>query len=306
MDRRTFLQAAAALIASLVLDQRAPAQPGAESQVLEFEHVPSAALGRDLVYSLYLPPGYAAGERRYPILYLLHGKNGNHLEWLKSGHLRETLDKMIAGGRVDPMIVAMPDGGADSWYVDSKAVGGPGDYATAIGDDLVAALDRRLRTRPEPRFRGIGGLSMGGFGALRLAFAQPFRYAAAAAFSGAFWSQLSPDNVPAARVNRVFGGAFGTPFDIKRFLAEAPTAMLDEVAKAKDPPAVFLTVGDRDRYRLYDESFALFERMRALGLPVKMRMTGGDHEWATWAEELPDALLFFDQQFKSDEARDPG
>jgi len=73
----------------------------ASSQVREFEHVANRALGGDLVYALYLPPGYDDSVRRYPVLYLLHGALGNHLEWLHSGYLQETLDAMIADGRVD-------------------------------------------------------------------------------------------------------------------------------------------------------------------------------------------------------------
>ncbi len=269
----------------------------ASSQVREFEHVASRALGGDLVYALYLPPGYDDSVRRYPVLYLLHGALGNHLEWLHSGYLQETLDAMIADGRVDPMIVVMPEAD-NSWYVDSKSIGGPGDYETAIAEDLVAEVDKTLRTKPDRWARGIGGLSMGGFGALRLAFHEPFRYGAAAAFSGAFWASVRPDTVLPARVDKVFAGAFGAPFDPARLIAANPLSMIDRLAEARAPPPVFLTVGDRDRFKLYLETFEVFRRMRERGLPVEMRMTDGDHEWSTWAAELGDALLFFDRHFK--------
>jgi S-formylglutathione hydrolase FrmB len=81
-------------------------------------------------------------------------------------------------------------------------------------------------------------------------------------------------------------------------LSESPLAMLDTVAAAKNAPPVFLTVGDRDRFKLYLDTFELFKRMREKGLTVEMRMTGGDHDWDTWAAELPDALVFLDEQFK--------
>ncbi|MBV9521155.1 MAG: prolyl oligopeptidase family serine peptidase [Alphaproteobacteria bacterium] len=281
---------------------RGLAQPSEEgnSQIREFEHMASRALGGDLVYALYLPPGYAAGEARYPTLYLLHGLDGNHLEWLHTGYLRQTLDGLIAQHRVEPMIVVMPDGG-NSWYVDSKDVGGPGDYDTAIGAELVAAIDQAFRTKPGPRNRGIGGLSMGGFGALRLAFQKPFRFAAAAAFSGALWTRLSSETVPRDRLNTIFNGAFGRPFQIDRFLAQSPLKMAEGLIGEAKAPAVFLTVGDDDRFKLYLDTFRLFERMRQDGLSVEMRMTEGDHEWETWAAELPEALLFFDRQFRRGE-----
>jgi len=267
------------------------------SQTFEFVHAPTPALGSDLLYSLYLPPGYVEGAERYPVLYLLHGKDGNHLEWLHDGHLRETLDGLIAAGKVGPMIVVMPDGGGSSWYVDSKDVGGPGNYASAIGIDLVKAIDARYRSCGEPRCRAIAGLSMGGFGALRLALQRPFRFAAAASFSGALWSRLD-DHPPPPSVNRIFAGSFGEPFDLKRFRAEEPSSLIEGAAAAGHAPAIFLTVGDRDRYGLYEGTFKAFMRMRAAGLNVEMRMTGGDHEWTTWAAELPDALIFIDQVFK--------
>jgi enterochelin esterase family protein len=269
----------------------------APSQVRESEHVASRALGRDLVYALYLPPGYGDGDRRYPVLYLLHGFNGNHLEWLHTGYLRETLDAMIADGRVEPMVAVMPEA-ENSWYVDSKSIGGPGDFETAIAEDLVAEIDKTLRTKPGRWTRGIAGLSMGGFGALRLAFHEPFRYGAAAAFSGAFWASLHPDTVLGPRIDKVFAGAFGTPFDPARLVAANPLSMIDRLAQAKDPPTVFLTVGDHDRFKLYLETFEVFRRMRELGLQVEMRMTDGDHDWSTWAAELGDALRFFDRHFK--------
>jgi len=290
----------AILIAALMLFLARPVdaqQTASASQIREFEHAHSAALGRDLLYSLYLPPGYAEAGLRYPTLYLLHGKDGNYLEWLHTGHLRQILDTMIADGKVGPMIVVMPDG-ANSWYADSKAIGGPGDYATAIAVDLVAAIDGALRTKAESRFRGIGGLSMGGFGALHLAFQQPFRYGAVAGFSPALWAELTPDSKLGAHIFSVFDGAFGRPFEVRRFLAASPLSMVDALAAAKNPPPVFLAVGDHDRYKLYLDTFELFRRLREKSLEVDMRMTGGDHDWDTWSAELPDALLFFDRQFK--------
>jgi enterochelin esterase family protein len=143
---------------------------------------------------------------------------------------------------------------------------------------------------------------MGGFGALRLAFAQPFRFGAAASFSGALWAGLKPDTaMGGARAEYIFHGAFGRPFDARRFLAESPMTTMHSLIGAADPPAVFLTVGDKDRYKLYEDTFELFMSMHAAGLPVEMRMTGGDHSWETWAEELPEALRFFDHAFRRGE-----
>ena len=111
-------------------------------------------------------------------------------------------------------------------------------------------------------------------------------------------TSAATDTSTRARVDKIFAGVFGAPFAPTRLIAENPLSMIDRLAEAQDPPAVFLTVGDRDRFKLYFETFEVFRRMRERGLPVEMRMTDGDHEWSTWAAELGDALLFFDRHFK--------
>jgi S-formylglutathione hydrolase FrmB len=286
-----FFVCLAALIGVLHVGM-ASATDTAESETREFEHLASAALGRDLTYSVYLPPGFANGTLRYPVAYLLHGVDGNHLEYLHDGNLRGVLDALIAERRAPPMIVVMPQGDT-SWYVDSQAVGGPGDYATAIGEELPRAVETRLRGLPEREGRAIGGFSMGGFGALCLAFAQPFRYAAAASLSGAFWTRVTPTTVMADWTDRIFQGSFGHPFDAARFVRSNPFWMSESLRGAAQAPAVFLASGDADRFRAYVATAELDEKLRAAGVAVQLRSYKGDHDWGTWGTALPDLLEFF-------------
>jgi enterochelin esterase-like enzyme len=123
---------------------------------------------------VYLPPGYAASSRRYPVLYVLHGFDAT-LQAFETGRLpiRATMDSLIAAGRARPMIVVVPDarnayGGA--FYTNSPVAGNWEDFVVR---DLVAHVDRRYRTRPRAASRGINGHSMGGYGALRLAARHP-------------------------------------------------------------------------------------------------------------------------------------
>src|SRR5256885_141105 len=121
----------AALLAS-ALAAPAPTHAQAQapdSQMLEARSFASPALGGDLVYSVYLPPGYAREHGPYRVLYLLHGTRGSALDWPRMGGARETADALIASGAIQPLIIVMPAAG-NSWYVDSAAVGGPGDFAT--------------------------------------------------------------------------------------------------------------------------------------------------------------------------------
>jgi len=128
----------------------------------------SSALDREMPYWAYLPPGYDTAGQRYPVIYLLHGLSGQRDEWLSYGMVTEA-DSEMSQGKLPPMIIIMPEGDTGYWV---NNVGGPswGDYMT---QDVIAQVDSTFRTLREPTARAIGGLSMGGFGALSLAFSHP-------------------------------------------------------------------------------------------------------------------------------------
>jgi enterochelin esterase family protein len=220
------------------------------------------------------------------------------------------------------MVVVMPDAG-NSWYVDSAALGGPGDFETAILDDLPQAIEEDLPVRREREGRAIAGLSMGGYGALRLAFKRPDRYCAVASLSGAIWQNLPSDPSddatihaatgdyfrrvdPATIVSGIdrppgaghFGGAFGKPFEAQRFnAANVFTLLAGQLHAGVELPAIYLTVGDHDSHNLWRGSIALYETLMADGVNVDFRVTGGDHAWSLWRKSIEDALVFVDSKF---------
>ena len=160
--------------------------------------------------AVYLPPGYAAArERRYPVLYLLHGIMDTETVWTRAwydpadpwGTVARLMDRGIASGRLAPMIVVMPDQktrAAGSFYVDSAATG---NWETFTVRDLVDWVDSRYRTLDRTASRGIAGHSMGGYGALVLGMKYPDRFSAVYAMNPAAlgWAaDLSTEN-PAFR-----------------------------------------------------------------------------------------------------------
>ncbi|HEX8825637.1 MAG TPA: alpha/beta fold hydrolase, partial [Archangium sp.] len=135
---------------------------------------------------VYLPPGYASStERRYPVLYLLHGFNGSPEMWTSS--LQE----------VKELIVVMPNGAnrlGGSFYLDSAVTGGWEDF---IVREVVGYVDANYRTLAQPASRGIAGHSMGGYGALRLGMRHPDVFGAVYAMAPcclALEEDLGPDN----------------------------------------------------------------------------------------------------------------
>lgn len=280
----------------------------------------SPALGRDQTAQVYLPSGEPPDEG-WPVLYLLHGLRGSAGDWTTLGGIGGTLDRLIATKRIKPLVVVMPEG-ANSWYVDSASIGGPGNYATALATDLPAAIEDAFPVAADREHRAIAGISMGGYGALRFGLMAPERFAAVAALSPAIWQNIpaSPaaagdprhDHAPPPYFQRLdpdtvtigvdlppeghhFGTAFGSPFDAARFNeANVFTLLHEAVAARKRLPAIYLSVGDDDSHRLWRGSIAFFETMQANNLDLNFRVTDGDHNWALWRIVIADAVVFAD------------
>lgn len=284
----------------------------------------SAALKHDQVAQVYVPEG-AAPAGGFPVLYLLHGLNGASTDWQTLGSIQAALDHLIAARTIKPLIVVMPSGG-NSWYVDSADISGPGNYATAIGHDLPSAVEAAFPVGTDRAHRAIAGLSMGGFGALRLGLGEPERYQAVAALSPAIWQNVPADLVEKSpqeldRIRGVsyfrktdaddvtigldlppdgqhFGGAFGKPFNARRFnAANVFTLLQDAVDSKKVLPNIFLTVGDDDSHLLWRGAIAFFETMQMDRRAMEFRVTDGDHNWSCWRSSLIDAVQFVDKQF---------
>jgi len=281
----------AALVAAALA--RPAAAEHAGSQLLEERSFASPALGGALSCSIYLPPGYARERGPYRVLYLLHGTRGSALDWPRHGRVRDTADALIGSGAIRPLIIVMPDA-RTSWYVDSAALGGPGDFATAIDRDLVDLIDRDYATDTSRAGRAIAGLSMGGYGALRLAMLRPERYGAVAAVSPALWVRVTPATVPDERYDRVFQGAFGRPFDSRRFVAANPMSLIDGVAHARRAPAIYLSAGNDDYPGIVADTQTFHGALRTAGLPAELHVVPGRHDWGLWSAELAPILRFVD------------
>jgi enterochelin esterase-like enzyme len=145
-------------------------------------------------YSIYLPPGYGQDpQRRYPVVYLLHGGSDSDSFFLELG-IREAMDAALGSGAVGPMILVLADGG--------PSFTGDGSVATSFSDyvasELMPDVDRRWRTVPGRAGRAIGGISLGGRHALEFAADHPSLVAAAGGHSPTV--PASPDRLAAAGI----------------------------------------------------------------------------------------------------------
>lgn len=153
--------------------------------------------GKQLQYSIYLPPSYySRPERAYPVVYLLHGINSTGDSFVNVDHIEARMNEWIAAGSIQEMIVVMPNSGKSSFYRDTDAPDGVNDsagpWAKHIYLDMVQEIDSHYRTLAEPAFRGISGISMGGSGVCTVGMAHPEIFTSYAAHMGAIPEDIAP------------------------------------------------------------------------------------------------------------------
>ena len=241
----------------------------------------SAALERDWSYVVYLPTGYHADGTRYPVLYLLHGNNGDAMDWVTQGDLQTTADALIAHHEIAPVVIVMPQGGT-AWYVDRKE-----KMETAFFADLMPEIETHFAVADKRGGRAIGGVSMGGFGALRYALEHPDAFCGALLLSPAIYSN-DPPPTSAARYVGVFGER---QFDPRVWHALNYPALWDAYISRSWRVPFFIASGNDDLVILAESSL-LYTRLRQAGNPASLRIVDGGHVWPVWRELLPPALKY--------------
>jgi S-formylglutathione hydrolase FrmB len=280
-------------------DRPALAQPQApEAKTVAFE---AASIGRKTAYNVLLPLDYeSSGEKRYPVLYLLHGYSGNYLNWANFGAGR--------AARGLDLIVVMPDGG-NSWYVNwaESGEGQKNAWDDFIAKDLIGHVDATYRTIAAREGRAINGLSMGGFGALAVGLRHPDLFCAIGSHSGALAFAKSAGerlrsgqeprprkNQPSAAPNERIqiegfrsqaerspqGKAFATPEDAD---ASDPFKLVLAVPKEK-LPHIYVDSGTEDGLIAASRDFAkvLMENK----IPFVYGESAGGHNGPYWTREI--------------------
>ena len=240
----------------------------------------SESLGRPMKYRIILPAGYDHESRRYPVLYLLHGLSGDYRDW-------ETKTRIDQYARHYRLIVVMPDAG-NSWYANST--GNPRNkFEDYIAKDLVHEVDDRYRTLNLRTARFIGGLSMGGYGALKFGLKYPNVFSFAAGFSsaqGAVHSGFGQNSRwPKAAVDE-FNEAFGPVGGPAHVEGELSTII--GKADPKVAPFLYLDCGTEDSLLTSNRETAA--QLQRAGFAFEYRERPGKHEWIYWDHQVREML----------------
>lgn len=277
---------------------RAPAElANFTFEVKEFQ---SASLKGKSNYGVFLPKGYADEknkDKRYPLVVWLHGLWEDHQRFHYRGESR-ALDAAAGDGTIPELVFVTPNGGT-SFYLNGKESGA---YEDLIAKDLLPEVEKNFRIEKGREHRVLMGNSMGGGGALRIAFKHPHLFGIVATHSAALFP-VDPGEIP-ERFRRIlyaegqqgFGLSkiFGVPPDLEMWKHENPLWIAQELTSEKlDGMKLYFDCGGRDRYQFDKPNLALHELLEKRKIKHTWRFVqDGGHgtEYAT--ANLPHSLRF--------------
>jgi enterochelin esterase-like enzyme len=210
---------------------------------------------------IYTPPGYSP-ERKYPVLYLLHGAGDDETGWQRKGVANTILDNLYADQKIVPMIVVMPNGIVRTSGND-RGRGRDNAFEADLLQDILPFVESNYAAQPGAEHRAIAGLSMGGGQALAIGLAHLDTFAWVGGFSSA-----------------LFG---------------PQTELIGDATDRQQLRLLWLSCGNADR--LIEGSKALHEALEQQKIPHVWHIDAGSHTWPVWKNDL---YLLSQQLFRDD------
>ncbi|MGC6487182.1 MAG: alpha/beta hydrolase [Planctomycetota bacterium] len=268
------------------------------------ERFDSEAVGRRMPYGVYLPKGYdddANKQQRWPLIVWLHGMWEDHNRFHSRGGA-QMLDKAVSEGWLPPCVFVTANGGRSSMYMNR----GKERWQDLISDDLLKHVCASYRVREQRDGRALMGVSMGGMGALRIAFTEPELFGAVAVHSSAVFAK-DPDDMPARLKGFAGRLGFGDPIDKQVWKKVNPTCIADRLDEASlEGLRIYFDAGSDDRYGFDSGNKLLHACLEQRGIPHRWRLVdGGGHSWGDRFQDqtLPNSFRFVGAMFRGEPAR---
>ena len=266
--------------------------------VIEGITVESEILKREVRYSLYLPFDYETSQRSYPVVYLLHGYGDDDTGWIQFGEAHLRIDQAIASLEIPPMVVVMPDG--ENWrYINNY------DnfvrYEDFFFEEFIPSIEASYRIRSGKRYRGVAGLSMGGYGSLIYSLRHPDAFAACAALSPGVHSPEGFAAMDDDRFNDSYSAVFGPDKGGENRLTEHMLSYNTiNLVRSGDADIIkqvrfYIDCGDDDK--AYEGNSKLHIALKDKGVPHEYRVRDGGHNWSYWRSGLIPGLKFIGESF---------
>lgn len=268
---------------------------------LSYTSISTASLPSPARCLVLEPPSYrSAPTRRYPILVFLHDGYGD-VKTLERRGVAAELSRRMADGRLPEFLVVAP-GAPGSWFSDS--VDGRRRWEEFLTGDLIARIESRYRVLPGRDARGITGISMGGFGAVKTALKHPTLFGAVSSLSGA----LIPIGIEDIRrygwITRLtLKKVFGSHPDVNTLSANDVWDILHAAHFAHPPFVAHLRAGTEDFYGLDRVAAQFGTYMNERGVPTEVVLEPGRHDWSYWRRAVVPIAEWHAKRFSYDPNR---
>ena len=256
----------------------------------------SKILGHAVPYCVLLPPSYDTQKAaHYPVLYFLHGLGENEQILIDGGGMN-LVEDLREQNQLGEFLIVTPAGGR-SFYINSHD--GRVRYEDFLVQEFLPYIERRYHVRAGRQYRGIAGVSMGGYGALRLAFRHPELFGSASAHSAALVEKLpnfAKANGQQTVLAQVLGSAFGSPPDLAFWERNSPFTLARNVSR-RAGPKIYFDCGTEDDFGFNAGAKAFHELLQSRGIPHEFHLYPGGHDWKYVAEHFAASLQFHSRAF---------
>jgi S-formylglutathione hydrolase FrmB len=261
----------------------------------ECRSMPSKILSHAVQYCVVMPPSYDSSKQSYPVLYFLHGLGSNSEILINSGGM-DLISDLWSQNKIGDFLIVTPDAGR-SFYINSRD--GKVRYEDFFSHEFIPYIEKQYRVRSDREHRGVSGVSMGGYGALRFGFRYPQLFGSVSAHSAALLASLptgSTTDYQGAILNRILGSAFGSPPDSAYWKQNNPFTIVQNGAR----PAglkIYFDCGTEDDYGFDAGAKSFHDLLDSRHIPNEFHLYPGGHDWNYVAEHFPASLGFHSRAF---------
>jgi S-formylglutathione hydrolase FrmB len=262
----------------------------------------SRILNHPVHYCVYLPASYDAGATKhpaqnYPVLYYLHGLGDNERTLFNSGGWT-MLDDFRQQHKIGEFLIAAPEGGR-TFYINSAD--GSTRYSDFLLQEFIPLIETKYRVSKGRNNRAISGISMGGYGALRFAFAHPEMFSAVSAQSAALITESPRELDTAARsgapLGKLLAAVFGNPIDAQHWKNNSPFVLAQKNAATLRRMAIYFNCGQDDNYGFEKGAAALHEQLQKAGVKHEYYSYPGDHSLSYFLAHFAELMEFHSRAF---------
>jgi S-formylglutathione hydrolase FrmB len=262
----------------------------------------SRILKQTVHYCVYLPSGYDAGAsrnppQRYPVLYFLHGLGDNEQTLFNSGGWT-LLDDLRNQHKLGDFLIVAPEG-RRSFYINSAD--SSVRYSDFFLQEFMPHIERAYRILPGRAGRAISGISMGGYGALRFAFAHPESFSAVSAQSAALITEspqaLNVASQSGAPLAAVLASVFGRPISVEHWNDNNIFLLAKKNAVALKKLALYFNCGQDDNYGFEKGAAALHAELEKENVVHEYHAYAGDHSLTYFLSHFAEVMEFHSQAF---------